>query len=532
MLLRFALLFIYFNALLGFGQEKSMAYFHLDKLDFKAVIDSNKTVQKAAIKALNYFRLQGHAGITATDSVQKKGNWHYYYNSQKHYKKIELINESESVEANLLNTAGAINGFIVNLENNGFPFANLVFTGQTEADDVLQLQFKIDSGAYLTIGKIIIKSPDPFNEKTIQNMIHIKPGEVYNESKIKNISNLLVQNNLYEFIRQPELLFLPETVDIYLTIKKKNASIADGFIGFQQNPETARLELNGNVNLSLQNGLNRGELLDFKWQSNPDQSQNLDVKIAYPFIANLPIGVGGEMTIQKQDTTFIRNAFLGSVRYLAASYSIGLFAQSENSFLLADQEITSINFAPFRRNTFGFDGTISPNINSRYKPRVIFKVGAFNLQTDSARAETTTNNLLIDVALEQNIRLVKAFFYKSRYRFQDIRSSEFLTNNQLFYFGGLKSIRGFYELELNGNHVFSANNAIVFQPVQQLSLELIYDYAQFHSQQFTQTHSVGLGFNIQNETNTLSLILANGTVAGNPFNFQNSKLHLGFISRF
>jgi hypothetical protein len=87
-------------------------------------------------------------------------------------------------------------------------------------------------------------------------------------------------------------------------------------------------------------------------------------------------------------------------------------------------------------------------------------------------------------------------------------------------------------LELNGNHVFSTNNAIIFKPVKQLSFELLYDYAQFHSNQFTQTHSIGVGFNIENDNNTLSIILANGTIVGNGFNFQNSKLHLGFISNF
>ncbi|MFK8046122.1 MAG: ShlB/FhaC/HecB family hemolysin secretion/activation protein [Crocinitomicaceae bacterium] len=516
----------------AWGQENKVAVYHLKKEQIKLSVSSTKNFESNAQKAVNYFRIKGYVGITLIDSVVKKDVTHYYFNSEKQFKKVELENAKDVYYTTILSTPNQINSFLVELENSGFPFASISITDQTEKENNLKLTFKIDSGQYMPIRKIIIKSPDSFNQKTIQNLIHIKPGEPYNESKIKAISNLFSQGNMYELIRMPELLFLEKGVDLYLTIKKKNASLADGFIGFQQNPESFKLELNGNVNLSLKNGLNRGELLDFKWQSNPDKSQNLDIVVAYPFIANLPIGAGGEMTIQKQDTTFIRNSFLGSIKYLASQYTVGIFAQSENSFLLGANQNSTNNFAAFRRITYGFDGTLSPNVTKKYQPIVNFKVGAFSLRTDSIDSEASNSNLLIDISITQRIKLIKSFYFQNTTRFQDIISSNELSRNQQFYFGGLKSVRGFYELELNGNHVLSVNNSIIFRPVKQLSFELIYDYSQYHASTFNRTHSAGMGFNIENETNTLSLILANGTIAGNGFNFQNSKLHIGFISRF
>ena len=514
------------------AQQSTLAFFHLQQEQVKLSITAKRNLKTAELQAINQFKMKGHIGITLVDSTQKKENIHYYYKSEKAFKKIQLLSASINTETGILDAPTEINSFLNDLENSGYPFASLEFTEQDETEDQLKLWFKIDSGQFMTIGEIIIKSPDPYHQNTIQNLIHIKPGQVYNESKIKNINQAFSQNNFYELIRSPELLFREETVDIYITIKKKNTSVADGFIGFQQNPESLKLELTGNVNLGLKNGLNRGEIIDFKWQSNPNKSQNLNIELAYPFIANLPIGINGTMNIQKQDTTFIRNVFFGSIKYLGLNYSIGIFGQSENSFLLGENSTSTVNFAAFRRNTVGFDGTFSPKLNTIYKPFINFKVGAFSLNSDSIDSPTSSTNLLFDIALTQRIKLIKYFYYLNTIRFQDIRSNQNLTKNQLFYFGGLKSVRGFYELELNGNHVFSANNAIVFKPVKQLSFEVIYDYSQFHSNVFTQTHSVGIGFNIENETNTLSLILANGTIAGNGFNFQNSKLHLGFISRF
>lgn len=530
----FKLIFIvlFLTCTSAFAQVNKTAIFHLEKEQVKVSLTAKKNLIFATQQAVNQFRISGYVGITLSDSTKKKQATHYYFKSRKHFKKVALMCTNRAVETNMLNAPGEINRFLIDLENSGYPFASLQFIKQQEKENAIDLFFKIDSGQFMTIGEIIIKSPHPYHQNTIQNLIHIKPGQVYNESKIKNISESFAQGNFYELIRAPELLFRENSVDVYLTIKKRNTSVADGFIGFQQNSESLKLELNGNLNLGLNNGLNRGEILDFKWQSNPNKSQNLDIEIAYPYIVNLPVGLSGLMTIQKQDTSFIRNSFFGSIKYLASNYSIGIFGQSENSFLLGESNSSTLNFAAFKRNTVGFDGTINPKFSSAYRPFIKFKIGAFSLNSDSVSSATSSSNLLLDVSLTQRVKLVKYFYYSNTLRFQDIRSNQQLTKNQLFYFGGLKSVRGFYELELNGNHVFSVNNAIMFKPVKQLSFELIYDYSQFHSSSFTQTHSVGIGFNIENETNTLSLILANGTITGNNFNFQNSKLHLGFISRF
>ncbi len=529
----FRLVFLYalFQSFLIHSQKDSLVYFHLDKEKVSYKLTEKEPIQKAKNKTITLFKLKGYVGLFITDSIQKKGNWHYTLNYQKRFKKVIIHNSENSIALSLVKTPAQINSILIDLENTGFPFAEVIFTDQTELNDKLSLTYRIDSGQFTVLQKIIIKSPDKFHQNTIENLIHIKSGEPYNESKIKAIAQLFETNNFYELIRAPELLFLENEVDLYLTIKKKKASVADGFIGFQQNPENQRLELTGNINLGLKNGLNRAEIIDFKWQSNANQSQNLDVFLDYPFILNLPISIGGSINIQKQDTSFVRNGFLGNIKYLSSFYTVGVFAQSENSFLLGNV-IEESNFVGFRRNTFGIDGNYRPGYFNKYKPNLQFKIGVFGLKTDSIESINSVSNLIVDVKLIQIIKLFGAFSFENSIRIQDIRSNNLLSENQLFYFGGLKSVRGFYELELNGNHVFSANNALVFKPVKQLAFQMIYDYSQFHDNRFIQTNTIGFGFNIENESNTLSLILANGTIKGNAFNFQNTKLHLGIISRF
>ena len=528
---RLLMLFLLCLPVLNHAQKSEQVIFHIDKKKVGDKLIGKETIQTSKRKLINRLKLEGYVGLSFTDSIQKKDNWHYFLDYQKRFKKVVLTHRGKSIPTSLVKTPDQINAFLIDLENSGFPFAEIVFTEQNITDQKLELSYQIDSGQFTSIRKIIIKSPDKFHQNTIENLIHINSGEPYNESKVQAISELFAANNFYELIRAPELLFLENEADLYLTIKKRNASIADGFIGFQQNPENQRIELTGNINLGLKNGLNRAEIIDFKWQSNANQSQNLDIFLSYPFILKLPIGVSGSVNIQKQDTSFIRNGFQGAIKYLSSFYTIGIFGQSENSFLLGNT-VQDESFVSFNRNTFGVEGDYTlPSLN-RYRPKLLFKIGVFGLKTDSLESANSVNNLWIDTRLIQTIKIGGPFSFENVIRVQDIRSNEQLSDNQLFYFGGLKSIRGFYELELNGNHVFSTNNALIFKPVSQLSLQLIYDYAQFHSKQFTQTNTIGFGFSIENENNTLGLVLANGMIAGNAFSLQNTKLHLGIISRF
>ena len=92
------------------------------------------------------------------------------------------------------------------MENSGFPFAKIKVVNQNIEGKKLILNYKIDSGEVVIIDKIHIKSEDPFNEKTILNFINLKVGMPYNESKIKAITSILSASNLYQTIREPELI--------------------------------------------------------------------------------------------------------------------------------------------------------------------------------------------------------------------------------------------------------------------------------------------------------------------------------------
>ena len=117
-------------------------------------------------------------------------------------------------------------------------------------------------------------------------------------------------------------------------------------------------------------------------------------------------------------------------------------------------------------------------------------------------------------------------------QFQGLTSNISLSRNELIYFGGLKSIRGFYELELSGNDIWSFINEIEFRPIELISIFLLYDYSSYQNSGHHYTNSFGFGFALRAKTNALEIVVANGVLDNNPLDFANTKIHIGFRSSF
>lgn len=530
MKLTIILIFIYFSSL-SYGQFNKAIYFHIDKVKLKEkVLSDSIPIDSIKNKVFTKLKLQGYIGLEITDSVIIKSQPHYYFSYSNHFEKVRLKNGDNAQTYSIYQTYKEINDLIIELENTGYPFAKINILDLKEMNNALEIEYEIDSGSYFIISKIHIKSQDDFNEKTILNICNLELGIPYNENEIKNLENIINQNGMYQLIRPPEVLFRPKKAELFLFIKKKQTSTADGYLGFQQNKTTNKFELNGNIDLKLENGLNRAEVFNFKWKNNPNKTQALNIKFDFPYLLNLPLGIENELVMQKQDSSFLKTNYLGSIKYLSVYYKIGVFIKYENSILLIDNPL--LNFRPFKKNTIGISGNYNFSRFNKYNSSLGFTVGTFNYESDSIESIPSTSNISYDFSLQQSMNFFKSFSFNNDIRYQTITANYSLSQNELIYFGGLKNVRGFYELELAGNSVFSVLNSIDYRPVKELAFQLIYDYSSFLSDKQHFTNSIGLGFKLYNDNNVLNLVIANGKLDNNRFDFQSTKLHIGLISKF
>lgn len=523
-----------FLSCLSFSQKTTTFFFHLDKNTIKYKTTSDSIDLKVyQHKALTSFKTEGYVGITITDSTQKKNEYHFWMTFEKRYKKVILTNANQKYSTDFRNTYSQINKKITTLENNGYPFAQILITHQSEKNNSLILDFKIDSGQFIIIDKIHLKSQDKFNEKTILNLIDLRTGEPYNENRLKKITQILLASGLYSTLREPEVLFKKGKAEIFIYFKKSKSSSADGYVGLLQDKTTQKVTLNGYVNLHLKNALNRGELINLNWKSNPDKTQNLKFNFAYPFIFNTPFGVETDLNLHKQDSSFVKSLANFGINYQQAFYEIGIYNQIENSNVLIKNSI--YNILTYSKNTIGLKVLLKPQFVGKfnfYRPKIEVKNGFFSYKSDSINSVSNVSNFKYKIQVEQKFKFLNYFSFTNTSGYQGLNSSYTLSRNELVYFGGLKSVRGFYELELVGNSIFTALNEIEYQPISSLSFKLIYDYSSFKNGNQFFTNSFGFGFGLLNENSVLEIIIANGSINNAQLDFANTKIHIGFSSSF
>lgn len=90
-----------------------------------------------------------------------------------------------------------------------------------------------------------------------------------------------------------------------MSLEKKRASQFDGILGVLPDNKTGKILFTGDVRLRLQNGLGRGELIDLNWRKMQTQTQDLKLRLVYPFIFKTPFGIDYNFKLYKKDTTFI-----------------------------------------------------------------------------------------------------------------------------------------------------------------------------------------------------------------------------------
>ena len=536
----FILFAIYYN---GFAQQQTTLYFHVDKLlvKHKSVIDSTfgKRYEQGALEE---FRLHGYSGLKLQDSVIKNNGIHYYYTYAHRFEKIILVEKSDSTKKRIasttskeyINTLRAINKKIVFLENNGYPFASLKIIEQREEKNKIFLSYEIDSGAFFVLDKITIKSKDHFHETTLLNLVNLEPGEIYNEAKIAGIEEQLLASKMYKLTRPAEVVFRNGKAEIYLYIEKERSSDADGYVGFQQDKNTDKLVLNGFINLGLQNSLNRAETINLNWKNNPDKTQNLRAVFEYPYILKTPIAVGSRLNLQKQDTTFVKADATFDISYLHAYFRFSLFYQLESSSTLAKN--LPADLRDYKKNTIGTTVRFNPRMAQGlyfYHPAITLSGGFFNYRSDTIddNKQKIENNKYA-VSYEHVIDFLEYFHLNNRLQFQGLAASIPLSRNELIYFGGLRSIRGFYELELVGNNIWILNNEIEFSPVNLLSFKVLYDYAVFDFNAHHFAHAFGVGFGLISGNIKLEIIVANGVLNSATPDLSATKVHIGFKSTF
>ena len=438
--------------------------------------------------------------------------------------------------------------------NNGYPFARVSLDSVQIAGGAVDAYLNLDRGPLILTDTLLVRGNAKVTAAYLRNYLSLKPGEPFNEAVMRKIGVRLREIPFLTEARAAEIEFSPSSARPVLYLQSRKASQINGVIGVQpDNAGSGKVFVTGDLRLRLQNAFGKAELLDLNWSNPFPRSQDLKVKFSYPFLLSLPIGAEADLTLFKKDTTFLEiNRQLGFRYFLAGNNSFRLFVGRKTSDLIStkgfENVLTLPPFADVSANTFGL-GFQFQRLDYRLNPRKGYAVDL----SAGAGVRTITRNPRINDVVYDSLDLrntqyrgeLEADLYLPVFRRGVVNlgvkagwvESESIFTNELFRFGGLKTLRGFDELSLNASALalFKAEYRFILE--QNSYLLLFYNQAWYEDVSrdvyFSDTpYGYGAGITFETKLGIFSFLYALGSQQGNPVEFRSAKVHFGLINYF
>lgn len=439
--------------------------------------------------------------------------------------------ENDTLVMPINEAAAFVQNKLADLELKGFPLATLQLSDFKKTNNQLFAKLIINTNKKRSLDEIVINGYEKFPEGHKKNIQRLYRKKTFNKN---NLNKIYKDFNSFRFISQnryPEILFTEDSTKVYVYLEKAKANRFDGFIGFS-NDESGKLNFTGNLDLSLINILNTGEVFNLYWKSDNNKQVTFNASIELPYIFKSPLGVRANLNIFKQDSTFQNTKTALDLGYYF-NYNKKLFLgyqstessdiQNTNNALIADFENT------FLTATFEYKNYIEEPLFPE-KTKFIFKTG-FGERISKLETNSQTFfeiNISHDLYLNKNnvIHLNSQNYY--------LKSSNYITN-ELFRFGGIQSIRGFNENSLQGNTFASILTEYRYILSPNLYVHSVLDYGFYEdstSKSDTKLLGLGFGIGIQSKNGLLNLIYANGSTNNQEVKLANSVVQIRFVTRF
>lgn len=438
-------------------------------------------------------------------------------------------------------------------ENNGYPFATFRLDSIAIKNNRLEAAMNVKKNNLYRTDSIILKGNVKVSKSYLFNYLSLKEGDLYNEKLVTSIDKKIQELSFIELIKPTEIVFTKSQCFIYIYIKEKKASQFNGIIGLLQDAATGKITITGDARIRLKNALHSGELFDLNWRKLNNDIQDLKINVNYPFLFKTPFGTDLLFKLYRKDTTFLELSQNAGLLYqLQGGNFIKVSVNYQSSVLLTPEMFSEYTVLP----DFADVKSLLYGIGSKYE-KLDYRINpskGFSIEADiRAGNKTIKKNIFLDPVVYENINLktmkyfitVSGDYFISPVKRLVVRlgnqtawtENENLFSNELFRFGGLKTLRGFNEESLFASF-YTVNTAeIRFLLEQNSNIYVFYDHCYYERKMqnsfFHDTPTgFGAGISFQTKPGIFSLNYALGTEQGNPVLLRSAKIHFGFVNYF
>ena len=538
--------------LLAFNFVYSQQYI----LEFKNTTESEKKTKKyksykdlilAIEDTLVLIKKQGFYDAKVNSLIRKDSfNYEVILNKNQMVEYIEISNKS-AFDENIVKILNKYteNGKLIRfkqiesvtkeiteiLSEGGYPFGKVGFINYELVNPTtIKLEMEIQYGSKRNIDKVIVKGYENFPKNFIKNIF--KPGKSnsLDVDKALSLANKIDKTGFARNIKDPEILFTKDSSSLYLYIDKIRRNTFDGFLSFDTDENSGRINIEGYAKINLINTFNGGEKINFDFRSQKNQDRSLNSDVYIPYVFGSPLNLKYGLNLIQKDSSYTSNENLIDIDMIFGNIRSGLGLQTNKS--TSEEAIENVeNFKSKLINVF------SEYIILDNSDQLIPELFKISLRYGSGLKEQSadkTNFSKYSVELHRKFNLSSKFKLQSSITRRKINSKN-LVNNELLRFGGYNSIRGYDE-----NSIFTDGYTLLKTSLNYYLNDTIYIYTIFDLANYSNEildldediYSGGLGFSSRTENGIISISYSKGNNWGNSFNLKNAKINVIFVTFF
>ena len=456
-------------------------------------------------------------------------------------------------------------------ENNGYPFAEVNLGSIQFSGDKIKASLSVNKGPIYRIDSIKVFGNSKIKNLFFQHYLGISNGIVYDNSKLKQVSNRIKELPYVQEQQPWDVTMLGSGSVLNLYLQQKKSSAIDVLIGYlPANNATGKAQFTGDVHLDLKNALGSGENILLNWQQLQPQSPRLNIGYKHPYILNSSFGIDFAFDLLKRDSSYLQlNVVFGLQYIISANQSGKIFYQNERSYLLSggvdtnrvlvtrmlpqNIDVSSGNFGvsynfistnyrlnPRRGNEIEI--TLATGIKKVTKNNDIINLKdpgdpAFNFNSLYDSIKLKTYRIRLKASAAHYIPAGKSSTLKIALNVGWLETPQ-VFRNELFQIGGYRLLRGFDEESIYANRygVFTFEyrylvgiNSYLFG-----FSDAGFTKTNFNTTSFTNNFiSGGIGLAFETKLGLLNLSYALGKRNDIKFDIRNSsKIHFGYINYF
>lgn len=484
------------------------------------------------------------SSYVAKFSLGEKIKFTYIYIGRNHEINdlVSLDKKKDTLILPYSETESFLNITLQKLEQNGFAFAKLKLTNIKKKNNSLYAELQFESGQQRQLNAIVVKfgesnKKNSFPEGHLKQLNRKYHNSTFNQDVIRKIQDDFGKFGFVNQIKTPEILFTKDTTKVYVYLEKRKSNTFDGFIGFANN-DNDKLTFNGYLDLILENTIKAGELFSLYWKSDGNNQKTFKTSIDLPYIFKTPIGLKAQINIFKQDSIF---------QNTKTAIDLGYFIDYKTRIYLGYQATESSDIQNTNNSTISdyTNSFITANLEySRldYKNSIFPKKTNISVQMGLGKRTTTdlsetagkSNQTYIHIIAMHNFYLNPKNCININYQNYFLKSDTYIIN-ELYRFGGTKSVRGFAENSLQANFMTSIITEYRYIISPDLYVHSILDFGYYEDKSSNNKGNltgIGLGTGLLTKNGVLKLSLSNGLTTGQNLKFQNTIVSINYNIEF